>query len=90
LFDVLLATLRTWRRRVRERRELSQMCAHDFGDLAVPPGLIRDETRRWPWQKASPRWTEIAPRRNGSFGLRPPRPSPLTSPGDAADAELRP
>ena len=48
--------LRTTWQRERERRELAAMRSRDFGDLAVPPGLIIEELRRWPWQKSSPLW----------------------------------
>src|SRR5579863_8716863 len=50
---------RTWRERNRLRRELSTMSPHDFGDLPIPPGMIFDECRRWPWQNVSPQWRTI-------------------------------
>ena len=54
-----LQALRLWRQRNRYRNELATMGKRDFGDLAVPPSLVRDEFRRWPWQKSSPQWEEI-------------------------------
>jgi uncharacterized protein YjiS (DUF1127 family) len=58
--------LRGWRERDRQRRELSQMAAHDFGDIAVPPSLLREEVRRWPWQRPVAQWEELrTPRRSG-------------------------
>jgi hypothetical protein len=42
------------------RRELAQMRGRDFGDLAVSPALIKDETQRWPWQGWSPEWSAVA------------------------------
>lgn len=43
--------IHTWWEREQLRRELSAMSPRDFGDVAVPPGAIKDEVRRWPWQK---------------------------------------
>lgn len=43
--------IRTWWERERLRRELSAMSPRDFGDVAVPPGAIKNEVGRWPWQK---------------------------------------
>jgi uncharacterized protein YjiS (DUF1127 family) len=51
--------LRTWRMRELQRRELSTMSPRDFGDLAVPRSLAKEEIRRWPWQKLSPQWSQI-------------------------------
>lgn len=42
--------LARWRERERHRRELARMSVRDFGDIAVPPSLIREEQARWPWQ----------------------------------------
>lgn len=50
---------RTWRERELQRRELSTMSPRDFGDLAVPPSLLKEELRRWPWQKPSQQWSQI-------------------------------
>ena len=50
---------RTWRERNRLRRELSTMSPGDFGDLQIPPGMIFEECRRWPWQNVSPQWRTI-------------------------------
>ena len=36
------------------------MRSGDFGDLTVPPGLIEDEKRRWPWQDLSAAWGTVA------------------------------
>jgi hypothetical protein len=52
--------LARWSERERLRRELAGMRSRDFGDLAVPPGLIEDEKRRWPWHGWSPEWSSIA------------------------------
>jgi anti-sigma factor ChrR (cupin superfamily) len=49
----------------RQRRELTQMGGRDFGDLTIPSSLIRDELRRWPWQKSSPQWDEVTVTRRG-------------------------
>ena len=65
VWTAFVRLLRTWRERQRERRELSLMLPRDFGDLPVPPGLIADEIRRWPWQKASQEWSEVARDRSG-------------------------
>jgi uncharacterized protein YjiS (DUF1127 family) len=51
----------SWRERERLRRDLSVMRPGDFGDLAVPPSLVVDEIRKWPWQKVSPQWGENRP-----------------------------
>ena len=53
-----------WRKRERLRRELSQMSPRDFGDLTMPPSLVRDEVRRWPWQPQSQQWGLLAPGRS--------------------------
>jgi uncharacterized protein YjiS (DUF1127 family) len=60
LFDAVLRRLARWRERERLRRELAGMRSRDFGDLAVPRGLIEDEKRRWPWHGWSPEWSSIA------------------------------
>jgi len=60
LFDAVLRRLARWRERERLRRELAGMRGRDFGDLAIPTGLIEDETRRWPWQEWSSEWSVIA------------------------------
>jgi uncharacterized protein YjiS (DUF1127 family) len=60
---------RGWRERERQRRELAQMSALDFGDITVPPCLQRDEVRRWPWQRPSAQWEELrSPPRSGPAG----------------------
>ena len=48
--------LHGWWERERLRRELSTMRAPDFGDLTVPPSLVIEELRRWPWQKQNSQW----------------------------------
>ena len=68
-YQVYLAGLGGWLRttwqRERERRELAAMRSRDFGDLAVPPSLVIDELRRWPWQKSSPLWGQALRERCG-------------------------
>jgi hypothetical protein len=63
----LTARLAAWLRdrwqREHERREMAQMGARDFGDIAVSPGLMREETRRWPGQKSNPGWSAVDERR---------------------------
>jgi uncharacterized protein YjiS (DUF1127 family) len=67
--------LHGWWERERQRRELSTMRARDFGDLTVPPSLVIEELRRWPWQKQNSQWGEVAAGRrscsaeDGSDGL---------------------
>jgi hypothetical protein len=57
-----LGLLRAWWERVGFRRELSLMSARDFGDRKVPPSLVADELRRWPWKEPSPQWRAAASR----------------------------
>jgi hypothetical protein len=54
-----LALLRSWREHGDARRELSTLSARDFRALKVPPGLVSDELRRWPWQGPSPQWRTV-------------------------------
>jgi uncharacterized protein YjiS (DUF1127 family) len=56
----LLSLIARWRKRERHRRELATMAARDFGDIAVPPSLIREEQARWPWQAMSPGWAALS------------------------------
>ena len=56
----LLRLFARWRERERHRRELATMAARDFGDIAVPPGLLREEQARWPWQAMSPGWAALS------------------------------
>lgn len=56
----LLRLLVRWRERERHRRELTTMSVRDFGDIAVPPGLMREEQARWPWQAMSSGWTALS------------------------------
>lgn len=96
-FAALFAMLRTWHRRTRERREFRAMCVRDFGDLPVPPGRLRDESRRWPWQEPSPLWAEITPwrGRNSNRSANVTAPQPEAQPavpvycGDGMYAEPR-
>jgi hypothetical protein len=60
-WEMLVGMLRGWRRHETERRELAAMRPCDFGDLTAP-GLALEEKRRWPWQKSSPQWAEVAAR----------------------------
>ena len=62
--------LRRWRTRQRLRRELAQMSPRDFGDLAVPPSLIKDELGRAPWREPSPQWRWVARRTGGGDDVR--------------------
>ena len=56
----LLRLLVRWRERERHRRELTTMSVRDFGDIAGPPGLIREEQARWPWQAMSSGWAALS------------------------------
>jgi len=58
----IVGVFQTWFSRQQSRRELAQMSRRDFGDICVPPGLIGEEARRWPWQSSSEGWGAI--RRN--------------------------
>ena len=55
-----LRLLARWRERERHRRELATMSVRDFGDIAVPPGLIREEQARWPWQAINQGWAALS------------------------------
>jgi len=68
LFDAVFRHFARWRERERLRRELAGMCSRDFGDLAVPPGLIADEKRRWPWQPRMERHRLVADGRRPCTG----------------------
>jgi uncharacterized protein YjiS (DUF1127 family) len=59
--------LHSWQVRELRRRELSTMSSRDFGDLAVPRSLAKDEINRWPWQKSSPQWSQITSKRGGRY-----------------------
>jgi uncharacterized protein YjiS (DUF1127 family) len=54
-----MTLFRCWREREQMRREVASMSGRDFGDLPVPPGLIADECRRWPWRRSISQWGEI-------------------------------
>jgi len=60
LVAAALRQIAKWQERERERRELAMMSARDFGDLAVPPALVREELRRRPWQALSQGWNALA------------------------------
>jgi uncharacterized protein YjiS (DUF1127 family) len=79
-----------WRERARYRWELSQMSARDFGDLPVPSSLMREEVRRWPWQKPSSQWRAV---RDGGCSGMPrelqPEPRPAVSPAYPAPRRSR-
>ena len=62
--------LRAWWRRELQRRELSMLSRRDFGDLVVPQSLVNDEIRRWPWQKSSQQWSQVAGNRGDPDGTR--------------------
>jgi uncharacterized protein YjiS (DUF1127 family) len=68
IWTAFIRLLCQWRKRQKLRRELSLMSPRDFGDLAVPPSLVRDELRRWPWQDQSREWGQLAPRRRRADG----------------------
>jgi hypothetical protein len=55
----IIALLRQWCERHRQRRGLSVLGAHDLADLRVPTSLAADELRRWPWQPPSPQWQRL-------------------------------
>jgi uncharacterized protein YjiS (DUF1127 family) len=55
--------LRKWWRRELERRKLSVLSPRDFGDLAVPQSLVKEEIGRWPWQQSSQQWSQVADKR---------------------------
>jgi uncharacterized protein YjiS (DUF1127 family) len=67
-FDTVLRWPARWRDRERLRRELAGMRHRDFGDLAVSPGLIEDEKRRWPWQELSSEWSTVTSARYANQG----------------------
>ncbi len=74
-FGVVVRWLRSAWQRERERRELTKVRGPDFGDLPVPPSLVLDELRRWPWQKSSPLWATLVRRRRGDgLGVTTERP----------------
>jgi uncharacterized protein YjiS (DUF1127 family) len=68
LFETVLRWPARWRDRERLRRELAGMRSRDFGDLAVSPGLIEDEKRRWPWQEWSSQWSAVTLPRHAGEG----------------------
>jgi uncharacterized protein YjiS (DUF1127 family) len=56
----LLSLLASWREREGHRRELAKMSIRDFGDIAVPPSLIREEQAGWSWQAVNPGWAALS------------------------------
>lgn len=60
-----------WRERSGQRRELAALSPRDLADLGIPPALAAFEMGRWPWQKASPEWREIAAARCEAAPLAP-------------------
>jgi uncharacterized protein YjiS (DUF1127 family) len=71
LLRTFLGWPRLWAERDRQPRELALMSAHDFGDIAVPPSLLRDEARRWPWQRPSAQWAELRTPLGGGPAAQP-------------------
>jgi uncharacterized protein YjiS (DUF1127 family) len=55
--------LRRWWSRELQRRELSMLSPRDFGDLAVPQSLVKEEVIRWPWQPWSKQWSQVTDKR---------------------------
>ena len=49
----LVALIRCWRRRSRQRAELVCLAAtgFDFKDIGLDIGAVAVETTRWPWQR---------------------------------------
>jgi uncharacterized protein YjiS (DUF1127 family) len=62
----IIAVLREWRERDRQRRGLSVLGARDLADLRVPASLVADELRRWPWQSPSPQWQHLEAEREAA------------------------
>lgn len=62
-----LGRLRSWREREGFRRQLASMSARDFRDLKVPPSLVADELRRWPWQKPTPQWRTVGSKWSATY-----------------------
>jgi uncharacterized protein YjiS (DUF1127 family) len=59
-FVALAQRVAEWRERAHQRREIAVMRERDFGDIIVPPGLIVEEARRWPWQRFSIGWSAMS------------------------------
>lgn len=67
-----------WRERMRQRRALAMLSAHDLADLGIPLGLAAYEVGRWPWQPISADWRALADARRAAAPIersspRPPR-----------------
>jgi hypothetical protein len=39
----------------------------DFGDLAVPQSLVKEEISRWPWQQLSHQWSQVTDKRGDPY-----------------------
>jgi uncharacterized protein YjiS (DUF1127 family) len=46
-------TMRAWRERARERRELAMLSPRDLYDIGVSAAAVRAELNRWPWQAST-------------------------------------
>lgn len=49
-----LATLRLWRRRMRERRELASLGERELRDMRASSADIWNETNQWFWRAGRP------------------------------------
>jgi len=47
----VLAVIRTWAARGRERRVLGEMEAHELNDIGISRAQALRETRKWFWQR---------------------------------------
>lgn len=63
----VVSLVRAWRRRELQRRELSMLSPRDFGDLTVSQSLVKEEIRRWPWQKSSQQWSQVTGKRGDRY-----------------------
>jgi hypothetical protein len=43
------------------------LSARDFGDLAVPQSLVKEEIGRWPWQQSSQQWRQVSEKRGDPY-----------------------
>src|SRR5690349_21292927 len=50
ILDLIVATLRVWRRRRAERRELACLDARMLRDVGLDPGTIDYEASQWFWR----------------------------------------
>ena len=53
IFSTLAAVVGRWRRRARQRAELTRLATmgFDFKDIGLDLGAVAVETTRWPWQR---------------------------------------